>query len=396
MSTESAATNPEGVAARARGLAVLHRGALLAQLMHERRGIAIAGTHGKTTTTAMLAVVLEAAGFGPGVVVGGERTDTGTNASDGGGAWFLGEADESDRSFLDLRPEIAVVNNIENDHILSDAELPQLRGAFERFAAAVPAGGLVLCGADDPGAAALAAIPRAARTQTFGFAAEATLRARDVRYAGFGSRFTVEQRGTPLGEAALAVPGAINILDALPAIAVGLELGAPFATIARALENFSGVRRRFQILAATPRLTVVDDYAHHPTAIAATIAAARRGFAGPLVVAFQPHRYSRTQYLADEFARALGGADAVVLTDIYAASETAIAGIAARTIGDPLAASGVAVAYVGDVGDVEALPAYLLAHVPAGALVLMLGAGSITDAAAALAERLHQSEAIAP
>jgi UDP-N-acetylmuramate--alanine ligase len=393
VSTAISAANPELAAARDRHLDIVHRGALLAHLMHERRGIAIAGTHGKTTTTAMLATVLEHGGLEPTVAIGGERTDTGMNGSDGTGAWFLSEADESDYSFLDLRPEIAVITNIENDHIASDAELPRLTGAFERFADAVPANGLVLCGADDARAAELARLPRAARTRTFGFAVGANLRARDVRYAGFGSRFSVVSDGAALGEIALAVPGAINVLDALPAIAIGLELEVPFPAIARALAGFGGVRRRFQLLARTPQLTVVDDYAHHPTAVAATIAAARNAFAGPLVVAFQPHRYSRTRYLAAEFARALRGADRVVLTDVYAASEAPLPNVDARTIGDPLAALGCDVAYVSDVG---ALPAYLLANAPPGALVLLLGAGSITAAAAALAEQLRATEAVAP
>ncbi len=392
VSSAIAADNPEVAVARERGLYVLHRGALLAHLMHERRGIAIAGTHGKTTTTAMLATVLEHAGFGPAVVLGGERTDTGTNASDGGGAWFLSEADESDYSFLDLRPEVAVVNNIENDHIACDAQLPELARAFERFAQSVPAGGLVVCGVDDPGASELAAKTRVARTQTFGFTPRADICAHDERYAGFGSRFAVRLCGAELGAVELAVPGAINVLNALPAIAVGLELGAPFATIARALAGYHGVRRRFQILARTPRMTVVDDYAHHPTAVAATIAAARRASRAPLVVAFQPHRYSRTRYLATEFASALRAADSVVLTDIYAASEAPLSGVDARTIGAPLAALAADVTYVNDVAE---LPAYLLANAPAGALVLMLGAGSITSAAAVLAQRLGALEAVA-
>jgi UDP-N-acetylmuramate--alanine ligase len=384
--------NPEVAVARRRRLDIIHRGALLARLMDERRGIAVAGTHGKTTTTAMLASVLEGGGLEPSVVVGGLRADTGTNATDGAGEWFLSEADESDRSFLDLHPEIAVVTNIENDHIASDDELPQLLEAFERFANALPASGLALFGADDPLAARLASQPRAARTRTFGFDPRADVAARDERYEGFGSRFTVVAGGAALGEVVLNVPGAINILDALPAIAVGLELAVPFEAIAGALARFGGVGRRFQILARTPRLTVVDDYAHHPTAVAATIAAARAAFDGPLVVAFQPHRYSRARYLADEFARALRGADSVVLTDVYAASEVPLANIDARTIGTPLAARGASVTYV---NDVDALPAYLLANAPPGALVLMLGAGSISSAAAALAQRLNSLEAVA-
>ncbi|MDQ2908414.1 MAG: UDP-N-acetylmuramate--L-alanine ligase [Candidatus Eremiobacteraeota bacterium] len=375
--------NRELAAARERGLSILHRGALLATLMAERRGIAIAGTHGKTTMTAMIAAVLEAGGLDPTVAVGGERGDTKSNARDGAGAWFVAEADESDLSFLDLHPEIAVVANIENDHVDSDADIARLVAAFERFVCGVPSNGLLLLGADDRRAAALARAGVATRTRTFGFGADADIRARDVVYAGFGSQFTVTVDGDTIGAISLRVPGAINIVDALPALAVGRELGVPFATIGEALARFAGVRRRFDIRARSSRLTVVDDYAHHPTAIAATIEAARAAFDGPLVAVFQPHRYTRTSYLGGAFARALQGADHVVLTDIYAASEPPLPGVDATTIGAPLAALGTEVAYVRAVADV---PAYVLAHAPRGALVLMLGAGSISDAAAVLAE----------
>jgi len=383
-STAIDAENPELVAARTHGRAIVHRGALLARLMAERRGIAVAGTHGKTTTTAMLARILEAGGCDPTVLVGGERVDSRTNARDGAGAWFISEADESDRSFLDLRPEIAVVTNIENDHVASDAGLPELVAAFETFAARLPAHGRVIVGIDEPRAAALARRPCAARTTTFGFAAGADVRAERARYADFGATFDVVVRGAPLGSIRMPVPGAINVQDALAAIAVGLELGIPFATIAAALAGFHGVRRRFEILARTERMILVDDYAHHPTAVAATIAAARVNFLGPLVVAFQPHRYTRTRYLADDFAHALRGADHIVLTDVYPASEAPLPGVDATTIGVPLAALGADVAYA----DVEVLPAELLARAPHGALVLALGAGSISTAAARLAHAL--------
>jgi UDP-N-acetylmuramate--alanine ligase len=386
VSTAIAANNPELVAARDRDIEIVHRGALLARLMHDRRGIAIAGTHGKTTTTAMTGRVLESGGLDPTVIVGGERLDTLTNASDGKGAWLVSEADESDMSFLDLRPEIAVVTNVENDHISSDAELPRLIAAFEGFVRELPRHGLALFGIDEPRAASLAERSRSSRTQTFGFTERANVRAVRATYRDFGSRFDVLIDDALAGEIVLTVPGAINVLDALPAVAIGLELGVPFRTIARALAGFRGVRRRFEILARTPRMTLVDDYAHHPTAVAATIAAARENFSGPIVVAFQPHRYTRTQYLAGEFARALRGADRVILTDVYAASEAPLPGVDARLIGAPLAGFGNDVAYLGDVAE---LPGYLLEHAPHGALALVLGAGSITTAAAALARDLR-------
>jgi len=385
VSTAIGDANPEVVAARERDVPIVHRGALLAQLMDGRRGIAIAGTHGKTTTTAMVARVLEAAGLDPSVAVGGERIDTGSNARNGDGPWFVAESDESDGSFLELRPEIAVVTNIDNDHVDSAAEFAALIGKFATFLAGLPSDGLAFVGIDEERAAALAGPPRAARTRTFGFG-PSDVRALDVRYAGFGSRSTIVVDGVPLGELRLNVPGSINVLDALPALGIALELGVPFAQAAAALEGFPGVRRRFEILSRGPRMLLVDDYAHHPTAVEATLAAARAGFAGPLVVAFQPHRYSRTKQLGADFARALRGADLVVLAPVYAASEAPEAGIDARTIGAPLAAAGTRVEYVDDVAD---LPAHLLERAPQGAMVLCLGAGSITAAAARLAEALE-------
>jgi len=383
VSSAIAGDNPELVEARRRGLPVAKRGAVLAELMNARRGIAVAGTHGKTTTTTMLATVLEAGGLAPSYAIGGERIDTQTNARHCDTPWFVAESDESDGSFVAMRPEIAVLTNIENDHVSGDDELAALVRAFEGFLATLPADGLAVIGVDEPTAASLVDRPRAARTLTYGVSG-GHLVARNVREAEFGSRFDVEFRGLALGSISLRVPGTINILDALPSVLVGTELGIPFATIAGALGEFRGVRRRFEILARTPRMIVVDDYAHHPT-VAATIAAARHAFAGPIVAAFQPHRYTRTHYLAPGFAQALRGADQVVLTEVYAASELPIAGADAQSIGEPLRAAGTDVAYV-NVGE---LAEYLASHAPEGSLVLMLGAGSITAAAAQLAQRVR-------
>jgi UDP-N-acetylmuramate--alanine ligase len=384
--------NAELAAARDASLEIVHRGALLAQLMQGRRGIAIAGTHGKTTTTAMIACAFEAGGLDPTVAVGGERVDTQSNAREGRGEWFVAESDESDRSFLEMRPEIALVTNVENDHVLSDHEFGALLDAFEKFLASVPANGLALVGIDEARAAELARRPRAALTRTFGFA-ESNVRARGVTYQNFGSRFDVIVDGAEAGEIRLPIPGAYNVANALAAIAAGLAVKVPFESLAASLAAFRGVRRRFEILARSPRLTLVDDYAHHPTAVAAVLGAAREQFAGPIVAVFQPHRYSRTRYLAADFARALRSADRVVLTDVYAASEAPLADVDAQTIGRPLVALGADVAYVARVED---LPAYLLEHAPAGALVLMLGAGSITAAAERLAAELEGAGALVP
>jgi UDP-N-acetylmuramate--alanine ligase len=380
VSSAIAKENPELLEAQRRGIPVVKRGALLAEMLNERRGIAIAGTHGKSTSTAMLTGVLEAGGLHPAYAIGAERIDAGVNAADGSGEWFVAESDESDGSFTAMRPVIAALHNVENDHVSDEKEFQALVASFEGFMAALPADGLALVGTDDPCAARIAARPRAARTITYG-TSEADVLARDIRLQDFGSSFRVVSRGETLGTIALRVPGKINVINALPAIVIGLELGIPFETIAAALAKYPGVRRRFEMLARGARMMVVDDYAHHPTAVAATIAAARAAFAGPIVVAFQPHRYTRTRYLAADFVNALSGADCVVLTEVYAASEPPIAGVNAALIGEPLRARGVDVRYA----DVAALPEYLSEHAPRGALALFLGAGSITASARRLA-----------
>lgn len=375
--------NPELASARARGIRVLSRGEMLAEIIGQRRSIAVAGTHGKTTTTAMIAAILERGGLDPSSTVGGIRLDTGTNAHDGSGSWFVTESDESDHSFLHLRPTIAIVNNIENDHILADDDLAGLVAEFARFVDPVPADGLVAIGADNPEAAALAARIEGKPVVTFGLAPEAMLRARDLSFEGLGARFVVEEYGLPLGTFTLRVPGAMNVQNALGAIAAARAVGLDAPVIAAALASFAGVHRRFEILARTSGMTIVDDYAHHPTAVAATIAAARRYFEGPIVVAFQPHRYTRTAYLAANFGEALAAADAVFLAPIYAASEAPITDVSERSIGAVLERHRTPVRYV---ESVEALPDAILCDAPAHALVLMLGAGSITNVAHTLAE----------
>ena len=383
--------NPEFCEARRRKLPVVHRGELLARLTNGRDGIAICGTHGKTTTTAMLHAILRAAGIDAGLVLGGIDPQLGRNAVDGTSPWFVCEADESDGSFALLQPRIATINNIENDHLNSDDELPRLIDAFGEFLGRLPANGAAIVGIDNPNAASLAAKPRAARTVTFGMSALADVTAANVVFAGLSTQFDLVVGGERRGAVTLNVPGAINLLNALAAIAVAGEVGVPFSAIVAGLRDFRGVRRRFDILARGQRLTVIDDYAHHPTAVRATIAAARNYHAGPLVVAFQPHRYSRTGYLARDFAEALRGADRVYLAPIYAASEAPIPGISERSIGDKLAEHGVDVRYVARVEDLverieeESLP---------GTLVLMLGAGSITRSAARLAARAMPAAAL--
>ena len=377
VSSAIAHDNPEFVAAIERGIDIKTRGAMLAELIGSRKTIAIAGTNGKTTTTAMTATILEHAGVEPTYAIGGLRVDTGTNAAAGSGVWFVTESDESDGSFLHLQPTIAVVTNVENDHISSDDELPGLLAQFTTFVQRVPPDGCAIIGLDNRGSAFIAKNATAPKF-TFATRADADLMARDIVYEGLGSRFTLVERGTALGTIELHVPGEINVQNALAAIAVARTLKIDVPTIAAALAAYRGVRRRFEIVGERRGVTIVDDYAHHPTAIAQTIAAAR-GFTGkPIIVAFQPHRYSRTRYLAADFAAALANADAVLLAPIYAAAEDPIDGVSERSIGDPLTARGTPVTYVASVdGLLEAVPRAIAGE----AVVLMLGAGSISGVA---------------
>ncbi len=333
--------------------------------------------------------MLRAGQIDAGLVLGGIDGALETNAYDGSSPWFVTEADESDGSFALLEPAIAIVTNIENDHLTSDDELPQLVRAFGEFLAKLPDNGVAVIGIDNPLSASLTAHDLRARIVTFGLDPAAQVRAAELRFEEFGSIFDAFAGDVRLGKVRLRVPGAMNVQNALAAIAVGHELGVQFASIADALREFRGVRRRFDLLARTARMTVVDDYAHHPTAVRATIAAARHCHSGPLVVAFQPHRYTRTAFLAREFVEALRGADYTYLAPVYAASEPAIPGVSERSIGDSLAATGAIVRYVEHVDELEER---ILAEAPPGAMVLVLGAGNITEVAARLAARISGAD----
>ena len=390
VSSAIAHDNPEFVAALERGIGVKTRGAMLADLTAPHTTIAIAGTHGKTTTTAMTAAIFETAGLGPTFAIGGLRVDTDTNAGTGAGAWFITEADESDGSFLDLAPTIACVTNVENDHLASDDDLPRLLASFAAFAGRVPRDGRAIIGLDNRGSASVAASAGVPVT-TFATRGEADVMAGGIIYEGLGSHFALIENGVTLGEIRLRAPGEINVQNALAAIACARAANVEFAPIMHALAAFRGVRRRFEVIAERDGVVIVDDYAHHPTAIAQTIAATRGYTDAPVVVAFQPHRYSRTRYLAADFAAALAFADRVILMPIYAASEAPIAGVSERSIGEPLERAGTPVTYVNDA-------AALLDAVPrvAGerAVVLMLGAGSISGIAHQLAGRMTATTAV--
>jgi len=372
--------NPEVDEATRRHIPVIPRAEMLAELMRLRYGIAIAGAHGKTTTTSMVALVLERAGLDPTAVIGGKLSAFGSNARLGRGDYMVVEADESDRSFLKLSPAIALITNLDREHMESYGSWENLQQAFVEFANKVPFYGAVVACADDPAVREL--ISRLTRRViTYGFSGSAAnIAGQNMRLEAFGSACDVvsERRdaaAAQLGSLRLRVPGRHNLLNALGAVAVGLEAGVPFERIAAALEEFRGADRRFQMRGEEQGVMVVDDYGHHPTEIAAVIAAARAGIDRRVVVVFQPHRYSRTSQLLPEFGTALAAADEVVLTDIYAAGEDPIPGVTIEGVADAVRAVGHCPVHV--VKSLQALPAAVASVVHRGDLVITLGAGSI-------------------
>lgn len=378
-STAVRSDNPEVVEAVRKQIPVIPRAEMLAELMRLKYGVAIAGSHGKTTTTSMTAMVLTQGGLDPTVVVGGRLNAWGSNAKLGKGDFILVEADESDKSFLKLDPTIAVVTNIDREHLDFYKDLDEIQAHFVQFVNKVPFYGAVIICLDDPNVQAI--IPRITRRMiTYGMTAQADISASqiEVLHDRFGSAFNVKYRRQDLGRVQLNVPGMHNVSNALAAIAVGLDLELSFAIIAAALESFRGAERRFQVKGErADNILVVDDYGHHPTEIRATLAAAKSS-GRRLVVLFQPHRYTRTAALREDFARSFYDADVVLLTDIYAASEEPIEGITAQALAEDIERFGHRnVRYI---GSVEQGAQAIAAVVQANDLVLTLGAGSVWKA----------------
>ncbi len=375
--------NVEVAEAVARHIPVIPRAEMLAELMRLRYGIAVAGAHGKTTTTSMVALILERAGLDPTAVIGGRLSAFGSNARLGRGEFMVAEADESDRSFLRLSPAIAVVTNLDREHMESYESWEHLQQAFVDFANKVPFYGAVVACVDDEAVRAI--LPRITRRViTYGFAEreavpDADLRAENLELEAFGSRASVTHRTQngrkQLGMIQLKVPGRHNMLDALAAAAVALELGVPFDRIAAALREFRGAERRFELRGEVRGVMVVDDYGHHPTEIAAVISAARAGLDRRVVVAFQPHRYTRTQQLMPEFAATLRKADQIVLTDIYPAGEAPIPGVTIEALAAAVQAA--APGRVRLVKSLDELPSAIAGLAQPGDIVITLGAGSI-------------------
>ena len=381
--------NPELMEARAQRIPVVPRAEMLAELMRFKRGIAVAGTHGKTTTTSLLASVLAEGGMDPTFVIGGQLLAAGANARLGKGDWLVAEADESDGSFLRLNPAVAIVTNIDADHLENyGGDFARVKAAFSEFLHRLPFYGLAVRCIDDEEVAALAeATPR--HVVTYGFHADADVRADDVRQQGARMHFTLCLPDGSRTACTLALPGRHNVQNALAAAAVGWQLGVDNAAIARALEQFAGIGRRFNQLARLPLagggdVVLVDDYGHHPKELAAVFDAARGGWGDKrLVVAFQPHRYSRTRDLFDEFAAVLSTVDALVLTEVYPAGEAPIAGADAKALARSIRTRGrVDPVVVGGAGDLRDALAGVLRD---GDLLLMMGAGDIGAAAQQIA-----------
>jgi UDP-N-acetylmuramate--alanine ligase len=378
--------NVEVQAARQHGIPVIPRAEMLAELMRLKYGIAVAGTHGKTTTTSMIGAVLAEGRLDPTIVVGGRVQSFGANARLGQGEFLVAEADESDGSFLKLQPTIAVITTIDAEHLDHWGSLDAICDGFCAFANKVPFYGSVVLCLDQPNIQSL--IPRIEkRVITYGLESGADLVARHLHLAGMTSRFDVSRRGTWLGECTLQIPGRHNVLNALAAVGVGLDLEIPFVTIQRALAGFTGVQRRFQVRGAAGGVTVVDDYGHHPTEIRATLAAAKAGFDRRVVTVFQPHRYTRTRFLRQEFLTAFNEADVVLVMDIYPAGETPIPGVSAADLADGIRAHGHRdVTYVG--GDKARVLEHLVQITRPGDLVLTQGAGDVSQLGPELLARL--------
>ena len=376
VSTAIRDDNPELAAARERGLRVLPRAVALAAVMAGKRSVAVAGTHGKTSTTSMLTVAVQACGVDPSFAIGGDLNESGSNAHAGKGDVFVAEADESDRSFLLLAPHGAIVTNVEADHLDNYGDLAAVEAAFDRFLQTIdPAGFLVLC-ADDPGSARLRTVPTPARVRTYGTAEGSDLRLVDVEVGPETTDWTAVLDGEVLGRVSIRVPGEHMARNSAAALLAGLELGLPAEGLVTGLGRFGGVHRRFELKGSVGGVRVYDDYAHHPTEVAAQLRAARAvAGTGRVVVAFQPHLYSRTREFAAAFGAALGLADEVVVMDVYGAREDPVPGVTGAMVADAVALPAGQVLF--EPSWSAAAPA-LAQRAQPGDLVITMGAGNVS------------------
>jgi len=385
ISTAVKYSNPEVLEARRRQIPVIPRAEMLAELMRMKYGIAVAGSHGKTTTTSMIAAVLSAAGLDPTIVIGGRVRMLGTNAKMGQGEILVAEADESDGSFLLLSPTIAVITNIDREHMDFHQTMERLTDSFLTFANKVPFYGLAVLCLDNANVRAL--LPKIKkRFTTYGLSREADFWARDIKLTEAEVEFAACHQSTELGQLKLHLPGRHSATNALAAVAVGQELGVPFAQVAQALDAFSGIHRRFEIKGEPNGILVIDDYGHHPAEIRATVSAIRESWKRPLTVVFQPHRYSRTRDLFDEFLTAFEGVDRLILTEIYPAGENPLPGVTGEVLYQTLKRKGhLEIEFV---PDKNRIAKEMVRKLAPGDVVLTLGAGDIYKVGEALVEAL--------
>ncbi len=380
--------NPELIEAMEKKIPVISRAEMLAELARLKYTIAVAGTHGKTTTTSMIATIMDGAGMDPTFVVGGRLNTIGRNARLGKGQFIVVEADESDRSFLMLSPTIAVVTNIETDHLDHYRNLEDIQDAFVHFVNKVPFYGAVVIGTDQ--LAVQAILPRIKRrVLSFGVREEADVTVLECSLERFGSRFVVGYNGGKRQECVLRVPGVHNVLNATAAFTAGLEMGIDAKTVAASLEAFDGVERRFEIKAQSG-VVVIDDYAHHPTEVRATLSAVRAAGFNRVLAAFQPHRYTRTHRLFEDFARAFDDADAVLITDIYPAGESPIEGVTSEALVERM--RDLYDGQVLHVPDFASIESFMNDQAQTGDAIVIMGAGSITRVSDALARAMEARE----
>lgn len=366
--------NPEIQAARKNKTPIIQRAEMLAELMKMKTGIAIAGTHGKTTTTSIIATIVQSSGLDPTIIIGGRVDALGGNAKLGKGDFLVAEADESDKSFLHLPPTLAVVTNIDNDHLNNYGTIQNIKEAFVDFVNRIPFYGMAALCLDDENIKSI--LPRLKKPFiTYGFSPQADLQAREMQFANFGSTFEVWLGEKRLGQAQCNIPGKHNVLNSLAAIAVGMEIGLSFEQVRDGLGQFRGVRRRFELKGEKSGIKVFDDYGHHPTEVRATLAAARKAWHGRIVTLFQPHRYSRTQDCYDDFVKAFDDADVLFLADIYPAGEAPIPGVSAEKLAEDIRQHGHK--SVEFLGDAKSAAEKIAPKLQSGDLFLTLGAGNV-------------------
>ncbi len=386
-STAVKADNPEVVAAHREHIAVIPRAEMLAELMRMKYGIAIAGTHGKTTTTSMMAVVLTHAGIDPTAVIGGKLDAIGSNAKLGRGKFLVAEADESDGSFMHLSPTIAVVTNIDEDHLDFYSGIEEIRAIFVDFVNKVPFYGRAVLCLEDPQVQEILPLVKK-RYLTYGLSSQADFHATEIRMRQGRTSFLAHYQGQELGRISFRMPGQHNVLNALAVVAVAMELGVPFRTIVGGFRNFGGVQRRFQLREEIAGVMLVDDYGHHPAEIRATLAAAKSGWKKRVVAVFQPHRFSRTKALFDDFMTAFYQADKLVVTTVYAAGEQPLEGADAEAL-----AAGIRDHGHRDVNycsTLQEVADYLAVEVIPGDMVITLGAGNVNQVCDLLTEKLRE------